>query len=320
LRFDLDAIEALDAPLPTPGTPALIAIDLIDEDPAQPRREFAKELLREMAGTIAERGVKQPISVRPHPETPGRWILNFGARRVRASKLAGKATIPAFIDPSVDEFDQVIENEQRDGLKPLELAAFVKKQLQAGISQAEIARRLGKTRGYLTFVGALIDPPDWLLDAYRSGRCRGLTELYELRRLHAERPQGVLAWLGSCEKVSRADLMAFKEETKAGNDAAAVQGPPKPDSKAGCKPAATKQQPPAAERTSPQPASQRPLAQPATQRPLVLEARCPVGDVVIDLSVLPDQDGWVLVRPLGQDAKTYPVLATDVQIVRVVVA
>jgi ParB family chromosome partitioning protein len=311
LRFDLDALEALEAPLRTAGTPALIAIDLIDEDPAQPRREFAEELLREMAATIAERGVKQPISVRPHPETPGRWILNFGARRVRASKLAGKETIPAFIDPSVDEYDQVIENEQRDGLKPIELAAFVKKQMQAGVSQAEIARRLGKTRGYLTFVGALIDPPDWLLDAYRSGRCRGLTELYELRRLHAERPQAVAAWLGSRDKVSRADLMAFKEETKASNDAAPVQGLSKPESKAGCEPASTKHQPPAAARA---------LTQPPSQRPLVLQARCPVGDVVIDLSVLPEKDGWVVVRPMGHDARTFPVLATDVQIVRVVPA
>ena len=308
MRFDLDALEALDAPLPTPGTPALIAIDLIDEDPAQPRREFAEELLREMAGTIAERGVKQPISVRPHPETPGRWVLNFGARRVRASKLAGKETIPAFIDPSVDEYDQVIENEQRDGLKPLELAAFVKKQLQAGISQAEIARRLGKTRGYLTFVGALIDPPDWLLDAYHSGRCRGLTELYELRRLHAERPQTVLAWLGGRDRVSRADLIAFKEETRASN-AVSAQVLPKAESKAEFEPVLAKQRPPYAEQTS---------TRPASQRPLVLQARCPVGDVVIDLSVLPDKDGWVLVRSMGRDAKTYPVLATDVQLVRVI--
>ena len=56
MRFDLDALEAVDAPLTTPGSPNVIAIDLIDEDPAQPRREFAEELLREMAATIAERG------------------------------------------------------------------------------------------------------------------------------------------------------------------------------------------------------------------------------------------------------------------------
>src|SRR4051812_36343684 len=123
MRFDLDAIEALDAPALPLGAPVLIALDLIDEDPAQPRCEFAEEALRELAATIAERGVKQPISVRPHPETPGRWIINFGARRVRASRLAGKEVVPAFVDAGVDEYDQVIENEQRDGLKPMELAA-----------------------------------------------------------------------------------------------------------------------------------------------------------------------------------------------------
>ena len=314
MRFDLDAIEALDAPLPSSGTPALISLDLIDEDPAQPRREFAEELLREMATTIAERGVKQPISVRPHPDNPGRWILNFGARRVRASRMAGKETIPAFVDAGVDEYDQVIENEQRDGLKPIELAAFVKKQLQGGVSQAEIARRLGKTRGYLTFVGALIDPPDWLLDAYRSGRCRGLTELYELRKLHAERPQAVVAWLEGRDKVSRADLVAFKEEVKADNDAASAQGAPRPQARARhCEPVlapSSENLPATDERTSPMSR--------APQRPLVLQARCPSGDVVIDLSGLPDQDGWVLVRTLSQTGKAYPVRATDVQIVRVV--
>ena len=61
---------------------------------------------------LRTRVVRQPISVRSHPVAVGRWILNFGARRLRASRLAGKTTIPAYVDDTSDSFDQVIENLQ----------------------------------------------------------------------------------------------------------------------------------------------------------------------------------------------------------------
>ena len=134
-----------------------------------------------------------------HPHQPGRWLLNFGARRLRASKLAGKTEIPAFIDETADSYDQVIENEQREGLKPLELALFIQQRLAAGDSQADIARRLGKSRTFVTYATALIDAPDWLMTAYREGRCRGARELHELRSLHAVHPQPVEEWLGIAE-------------------------------------------------------------------------------------------------------------------------
>ena len=76
---------------------------------------------------------------------------------------------------------------------------------------SEIARTLGKSRGYLTFISALIDPPPWLLDLYRSGRCRGISELYELRKLHEAQPEAVARWVEGRAHVSRADVQAFKE-------------------------------------------------------------------------------------------------------------
>ena len=145
------------------GAPLQLRIDTIDEDPDQPRREFDPERLAELAETIRERGVRQAVSVRRHPTQPDRWMLNFGARRLRASKLAGKDEIPAFVDHTADSYDQVIENEQREGLKPLELALFVQRRLVNGESQADIAKRLGKSRQYIMIATALIDAPDWLL-------------------------------------------------------------------------------------------------------------------------------------------------------------
>ena len=213
MRLQLDDLAALDAPTPdADGRPMLLPLDDIDEDPEQPRHEFDANGLLELAATIRDRGVRQPISVRPNPQQPGRWVLNFGARRLRASKLAGLTEIPAFIDTTADNYDQVIENEQREGLKPLEIELFVQKRLASGDNQSEIARRLGKSRQHVTLVTALIEPPDWLLDAYREGRCKGMTELYELCRLHGEYAQHVEAWASDREPMTRERIATLKRD------------------------------------------------------------------------------------------------------------
>jgi ParB family chromosome partitioning protein len=127
MALPLDHLDLLDSPVEAAaGVPLSLPIGDIDEDPAQPRHEFDSASLADLAETIRQRGVRQPISVRRHPAEPHRWMLNFGARRLRASKLAGKAEIPAFVDEGANDYDQVIENEQRDGLKPFELALFIK--------------------------------------------------------------------------------------------------------------------------------------------------------------------------------------------------
>ena len=212
MTLPLDGLDLLNAPaIMTAGAPLQLPLDLIDEDPDQPRKDFDQVTLAELTDSVKARGVLQAISVRRHPVTPDRWMVNFGARRLRASRLAGKPTIPAYVDNAMDSYDQVIENEQRENLSPLELAMFVQKKLQSGARSSEIARTLGKSRGYLTFIGALIDPPAWLLDLYRSGRCRGISELYELRKLHESQPEAVAQWIEGRAHVSRADVQLFKE-------------------------------------------------------------------------------------------------------------
>lgn len=212
MTLPLDGLDLLNAPaIMTAGAPLQLPLDLIDEDPDQPRKDFDQVTLAELTDSVKARGVLQAISVRRHPVRPDRWMVNFGARRLRASRLAGKPTIPAYVDNAMDSYDQVIENEQRESLSPLELAMFVQKKLQAGARSSEIARTLGKSRGYLTFIGALIDPPAWLLDLYRSGRCRGISELYELRKLHESQPEAVAQWIEGRAHVSRADVQVLKE-------------------------------------------------------------------------------------------------------------
>ena len=124
-RVMLETLDLLNAPADLLiGAPMLLLLDSIDEDPDQPRKEFDPDKLAELAETIRERGVRQPVSVRRHPQHADRWILNFGARRLRASRLVGKTDIPAFVDNSPDSYDQVIENEQRENLTPLDLGAL----------------------------------------------------------------------------------------------------------------------------------------------------------------------------------------------------
>lgn len=211
MPLQLDDLAALDAPtLENTGQPLMLPVESIDEDPEQPRREFEDNRLEDLAETIRSRGVRQPISVRPNLQAPGRWMLNFGARRLRASKMAGMAEIPAFIDTTADSYDQVIENEQREGLRPLELALFVQKRIALGDNQAEIAKRLGKSRQWVTLATALIEPPDWLLQAYREGRCRGTNELYDLRRLHGEHGDAVEAWAAQQPTITRDRLTELR--------------------------------------------------------------------------------------------------------------
>lgn len=66
--------------------------------------EFPEDQMQKMAESIKERGVKTPISVKPHPTEQGKWLINYGARRFRASIMAGKDTIPAFVDNDHDDW------------------------------------------------------------------------------------------------------------------------------------------------------------------------------------------------------------------------
>ena len=229
MRFDLDALQQTAQQVTPDGAPMLLPLDDIDEDPVQPRCEFDAQALQQLAASITLRGVLQAISVRRHPDKPERWMLNFGARRLRASKLAGQTQIPAYVNETATSYDQVIENEQREGLKPLELALFVQRRIALSESQAEIARQLGKSAPYVTYATALIDAPDWLMTLYREGRCRGLRELHELRQLERQHPECVREQVAKGGTITRDVVTALKAACSA---AAQAKAPMAVDSEA----------------------------------------------------------------------------------------
>ena len=200
------------------GKPLDLPLSKIEEDPDQPRKEYSEKSLEEMASSIKERNVKQPISVRPHPEISGHWIINFGSRRYRGSKLAKKKTIPAFVDEKSDDYDQVIENDQRENLTSMEMAIFIQKKLDQDVKRGEIAKKLGRPNSVISEYLSLIDPPDCVLDAYRSGKCTSPRTLYELRQLHKKFPEQVDLWYKTQEEVTRKSVGHLSDELKGKKD------------------------------------------------------------------------------------------------------
>ena len=174
-------------------------LSLIDEDPNQPRREdnpgFSEEKLNELVKSITRRGVKTPISVHNHPEKPGRFIINHGARRFRASKMAGKKTIPAHIDNDYTRTDQLTENLLREGNTPLEIATAIGEFLKRGMKKKEIAESIGKTAGYVTQYSSLLKLPKSIATAFRNNRITDVTIIYELVQLHHDHPEEVDTWV-----------------------------------------------------------------------------------------------------------------------------
>ncbi len=200
------------APEGSSGAPLELELALIDEDPHQPRKQFDENSLAEMAETIRARGVKTPISVRPNPKIEGRYLINHGARRYRASLLAEKATIPGFIDPDYTEADQVIENLQRDALTAREIADYIGRELANGKKKGEIAKAIGKSPAFVTQHATLLDLPEPIAKAFQGGRCRDVTLIYDLVGLHKKHSEGVARWLADADQeITRGSVRLLKE-------------------------------------------------------------------------------------------------------------
>jgi ParB family chromosome partitioning protein len=132
---------------PTPEAgPTSIPVDAIDANPEQPRRRFASEELERLADSIRQHGVLQPIVVRKVGE---RYELLVGERRWRASRAAGRETIPAVV-ADVDGDDRLaialVENIQRHDLNAIELAHAFRALAEQGLTQEEIGRRVSLDR------------------------------------------------------------------------------------------------------------------------------------------------------------------------------
>ena len=143
-----------------------VDIDKIHPAADQPRKHFDQEALRELAMSIKERGVLEPIVVRPAGD--GTYEIVMGERRWRASRLAGLAQIPAIIRTMTDEdasTDSLLENFQREDLNPVERARAIKKMLEF-LSWDKCLKTLGVADSTMRRYLDLLDLPDAVLEEF----------------------------------------------------------------------------------------------------------------------------------------------------------
>ncbi|MFA6031872.1 MAG: ParB/RepB/Spo0J family partition protein [Myxococcota bacterium] len=203
----------------TDGRPLMVALDLIDEDPDQPRREFSEEDLQGLAVSIRVEGILQPIVVRRSPQA-GRFIIVMGARRYRAAMLAELVEAPVIVQDAAEAnpYAQMVENIHRDDLKASEIARFITARLEAGEKQTEIARRLGKPRDWVSRYGAVPKMPPFLQDMLATSSIRAVYELYQAWR---QEPAAVEQAVNSRDGFTDAEARAFASTVRSPGNAPA---------------------------------------------------------------------------------------------------
>jgi ParB family transcriptional regulator, chromosome partitioning protein len=214
---------------PAPHVPApsdavvQISIELIDVNPYQTRYHFGDQALEELANSIRANGVVQPVVVRPSAD--GRYTLILGERRCRASKLAGKTTIPAMVrrvsDQQAAEMT-VVENLQRQDLNCIEQAsAFSKLSRDFGLTQEQIGQRVGVSRESVSNYMRLLKLPAAVLQHLQEGRlgfseARVLLQLLDpglIEKIADEAVRKHLSVTQLEELVDRTNIPLVKEET-----------------------------------------------------------------------------------------------------------
>ncbi len=183
-----------------------IPIARIDPNPEQPRLALDQDALNELAASLREHGVLQPILVRPLPA--GRYQLVAGERRWRAAQMAELETIPALVEDLDDGTAleiAIIENLQREDLSPLDEAAMYRRMTQGyGYSVRKLAQKLGKDKGYVENRLRLADAPAEIRELV-SLRKDTVSHAYELMKVEDPRRRKRLA-----DQVARGELTLLR--------------------------------------------------------------------------------------------------------------
>ncbi|MCK9689478.1 ParB/RepB/Spo0J family partition protein [Scleromatobacter humisilvae] len=191
------------------GLALQVAASLLHEDASNPRTEFPDSEIDELSADIRERGILQPIVVHPADES-GQYRIHFGAKRLRAALRAGLDVVPVVVrNAAADPYAAVAENQKRHNLSPLDLARFIKGRVVAGESNAVIARKLGMDLTTVAHHMALLDLPPPVDQALKTGLCTSPRTLYELSKLHDEKPEQVRALIAGGE-ITRSSVAALK--------------------------------------------------------------------------------------------------------------
>ncbi|MER3402513.1 MAG: hypothetical protein C4337_04270 [Armatimonadota bacterium] len=148
-----------------------ISIDQIRPNPFQPRQQFSEDSLGELADSIRQFGVIQPIIVRQ--ESAEEYVLVAGERRLRAAQMAGLSTIPAIVrSPSEQQMLEMalVENVQREDINPVDAAMAYKRLMdEFGLTMEQVAQRVGKSVPAISNTIRLLQLPDYILETLRTG-------------------------------------------------------------------------------------------------------------------------------------------------------
>lgn len=148
-----------------------LPIDSVRPNPYQPRQQFSDESLAELAASIKELGVIQPIIVRQ--EGANDYVLIAGERRLRAAKMAGLTTIPAIVrSPSEQQMLEMalVENVQREDINPIDAALAYKRLMEEfGLTQEQVAQRVGKSVPAISNTLRLLQLPEYIINSLKDG-------------------------------------------------------------------------------------------------------------------------------------------------------
>lgn len=182
-----------------PGNSVLeIALDKIERDESQPRKNFDEDTLRDLAESIEAYGLLQPIVVRKKPNALDRYIIVAGERRYRALLLLKARTIKAvLLETKTDDAElgylQVIENIKRDALTTAELADFIAGRIAAKETAVSIGKKLGISKPQMTRYAAWAEMPESIRELVRLQKGPSIKIAYELFRKWKETPEVVEA-------------------------------------------------------------------------------------------------------------------------------
>nr|WP_285292837.1 ParB/RepB/Spo0J family partition protein [Aureimonas altamirensis] len=192
-----------------------LPLSSIIEDPDQPRTAFDDEKLEELANSIRERGLIQAITVKP-ANADGKYMIVSGARRFRASRLAGKDTVLAVIrSEASDSYDQMIENVQREALSHRDTATFIRDQMATGAKKSAIAKSLGKPPAWVTAYADFFDMDPAIQDGMEEYGARAAYELHAAMQIDADKTR---EFITSGETVTQRSAVAFRQSLKAGQE------------------------------------------------------------------------------------------------------
>ena len=187
-----------------------IQMDIIKPGKYQPRRHFDEKTLQELADSIKQEGLLQPIVVLPK-NAEGFYEIIAGERRYRAHQLNGASTIKALIYDKLSIYASFTENMQRDNLSFDDTVTFISDRLKAGDKVSEIAKNTGLDKALLSKYASFIDRPEAIDRAYKAGLVTGVLNTYELGRLMKSYPAETEQWIDELLAVADVEPITARQ-------------------------------------------------------------------------------------------------------------